>query len=35
MGLAIVKRIMDLHGGEVVLQNRNSGGADIGLYWPL
>ena len=35
MGLTIVKRIVDLHGGRVRLLNREGGGAIISLFLPL
>ena len=34
LGLAIVNRIMELHGGQVVIGATPTGGADISLRWP-
>ncbi len=35
LGLAIVKKIMEDHGGNVILRDREEGGAIIGLVFPL
>ena len=34
LSLAIVKRIMDLHDGEIIIGSSVQGGAKIGLHWP-
>jgi len=34
LGLAIVNRIMQLHGGEIFIVEAPCGGAEIGLTWP-
>lgn len=35
LGLYICQRIMKLHGGDIVLSNQKSGGAQVNLYLPL
>ncbi|MDH5772515.1 MAG: ATP-binding protein, partial [Rhodospirillaceae bacterium] len=35
LGLAIVRKIMEDHNGELILKNRQSGGAAIALVFPL
>jgi two-component system nitrogen regulation sensor histidine kinase NtrY len=34
LGLAIVKKIMEDHGGELILSDRQGGGAVVSLAWP-
>ncbi len=35
LGLAIVKKIMEDHGGELLLSDREGGGAVVSLSWPM
>ena len=34
LGLAIVKKVMEEHGGELVLEDREGGGARVTLSFP-